>query len=294
MEHRGLGRTGLKVSALGFGGAPIGIPDYLSHDDRESAAFRRAAVAAIHDAVARGITYFDTASAYGDGRSERVFGEALEGRRDGVVLATKYPLRRETTAEQFAEGVRASLERLRTDRVDVLQLHGGYFDDAWADHILACGVLDWVDEAQARGLCRFRGITAETPSGGLERLLRSGRFDVLMIAYNLIYQSACNHQREPQGIIPFARSLGIGVTTMRPTTCGFLQKLLGRAFPGLDVGALTRLAIRFVLSTPEVDCCVVGMRTVEEVAANVALADDTEGHLDVAELHDRFSLESLR
>ncbi|HUT34140.1 MAG TPA: aldo/keto reductase [Planctomycetota bacterium] len=289
MEYRALGTTGLEVSCLGFGGAPMGIPDYLSHDDRDSDAFRSTGVAAVREAVARGVNYFDTAPGYGDGRSERIFGEALDGLRDRVVLASKYSFREGLTPEQRTDALRASLDRLRTDRVDVLQFHGGYFDDEFADRILASGVLDWVDEMRAKGLCRFRGITAEGPSGGLERLLRTGRFDVLMIAYNLIYQSTCNYADRPTGIIPFAKSLGIGVTTMRPTTCGFLQKLLGAAFPGLDTAGLTRLAIRFVLSTPEVDCCVVGMRTPAEVVANAALAEDAAGRLDIRWLHNRFA-----
>lgn len=289
MEYRTLGKTGLSVSALGFGGAPLGIPDYLSHEDRDGEAFRTTAIAAIRHAVALGVNYFDTAPGYGDGRSERVFGEALGGLRDRVVLATKYAFRDGLKPEQFSESVKATLDRLRTDRVDILQFHGGYFDDAYADRILASGVLDWVDEARAQGLCRFRGITAEGPSGGLERLLRTGRFDTLMIAYNLIYQSPCNCVNQPPtGIIPFARSLGMGVTTMRPTTCGFLPKLLRAEFPQLDAARLTRLAIRFVLSTPEVDCCVVGMRTPDEVAANVALAADPASRLDLEALHNRF------
>jgi len=287
MEYRTLGKTGLKVSRIGFGGAPIGICNYLSPEDRDSEEFRSHTVAAIREAVARGITYFDTAPAYGDGRSERLMGEALEGHRTQVALATKFAFHEGTCREDYTAGLRLSLERLRTDHVDILQLHGGFFDDKLGSRIIASGVLDWAEEMRREGLCRFRGITAEGPSGALERLLRTGRFDVLMIAYNLILQSPCNYLNHPTGIIPFARDLGIGVTTMRPTTCGFLQKLLGSAFPGLDTAKLTRLAIQFVLSTPEVDCVVVGMRTAEEVAANVALADDDAGRLDLRALHTR-------
>jgi len=289
MEYRALGKTGLKVSAIGFGGAPIGIPDYLSHEDRDSESFRSAAVAALREAAERGINYFDTAPGYGEGRSERLFGEALEDKREHVILATKYTFRDGKAPAQYTEGLEESLARLRTDHVDVLQFHGGFFHDDQADRILASGVLDWVDEMRSRGLCRFRGITAEGPSGALERLLRTGRFDVVSIAYNLIYQCTCDYQREPTGIIPLARSLGIGVTTIRPTTCGFLQKLLGSAFPRLDLATLTRLAIKFVLSTPEVDCCIVGMRTPREVAANVELAEDRGARVDLRALHDRFS-----
>jgi aryl-alcohol dehydrogenase-like predicted oxidoreductase len=288
MEVRALGRTGLKVSALGFGGAPIGIPDYLSHEDRDSPAFREEAMAALREAVARGVNYFDTAPGYGDGRSERLIGEALEGQRDRVLLATKYPFQEDVTPAQRTESLKRSLERLRTDYVDVLQLHGGIYDDALADRILASGVLDWADAMREQGLCRATGLTAEGPSGALERLLKTGRFEVIEIAYNLIYQAVCDYQREPRGLIPLAKSLGMGVTTMRPTTCGFLQRLLCAEFPEIAPDRVTRMAINFVLSTPEVDCVVVGMRRVSEVAANVALAEDAARRLDLRRLHDRF------
>jgi len=238
--------------------------------------------------VAGGINYFDTAPGYGDGRAERLLGEALMGQREKVLLATKYPFRPEQSADARTARLRESLARLRTEYVDVLQLHGGFFDDAMAEAILASGVLDWADAMRERGLCRHLGITAEGPSGALERLLRSGRFAVLGMAYNVIYQSVCDHQREPRGIIPLARSLGIGVTTIRPTTCGVLQKLIAAEFPEIDKDRLTALAIRFVLSTPEVECVVVGMRSAAEVAANVALAEDSAHHLDLRYLHDRF------
>lgn len=289
MEYRTLGRTGLKVSAIGFGGAPIGLQGYLSSEDRDSDAFQARAGAAIRAAVDGGINYFDTAPGYGNGRGERLLGAALEGQRDRVFLATKYPFDTAGSEDDWTTGVRSSLERLRTDYVDVLQLHGGVFDDALAERIIHSGVLDWADGLRARGLCRWTGITAEGPSGALERLLRTGRFDVLEMNYNLIYQAACDYQRAPRtGIIPLARSLGMGITTMRPTTCGFLQKLLAAEFPSMDTDRLTRLAIRFVLSTPEVNCVVVGMRSADEVAANLALADETAARLDLTGLHDRY------
>src|SRR5689334_24209351 len=90
MEYRTLGQTGLRVSAVGFGGAPVGIPDYLSREDRDSIVFRAGAIEAVGAAVECGINYFDTAPSYGDGRAERLLGEALDGARERVVLATKY------------------------------------------------------------------------------------------------------------------------------------------------------------------------------------------------------------
>ncbi len=290
MEYRTLGRTGLRVSRIGFGGAPAGIPKYLGDQDRDSEEVQNDVVAALREAVAQEINYFDVAPGYGEGRAERLYGRALEPCRDRIILATKYWIHDNGwTPAKGTEQLRESLDNLKTDRVDILQLHGLSIDDSLADRVLGGGVLEWADEMRAKGFCRFTGITAESPSGALERLLRTERFDTILVAYNLIYQCFCDYQRAPFGIIPLARTLGMGVATMRPTTSGFLQKLMHAEFPELDGNRLTRLAINFVLSTPEVDCAVVGMRTREEVIQNAALASDLGSRFDIRELHNRFS-----
>ena len=288
MERRTLGRTGLTVSRLGFGGAPAGLRRYLTADDRDAPAFRARVIEAIRLAAARGVTYFDTAPGYGDGLAEGIFGEALEGIRDGVVLATKFWFHEPWNTAAATARLQQSLDRLRTRAVDVLQLHGLAFDDARAAAIERAGVLDWLDEMRGRGFCRFRGITAEAPSGALERLLRTGRFDVGMFAYNFIYQAMCDYQREPFGIIPLARSLGMGVVTMRPLTSGFLQKLFAEEFSGIPLEHVNALALKFVLSTPEVDVAVAGMLSSGEVEANAALASDPTARLDLKDLHHRY------
>jgi len=142
---------------------------------------------------------------------------------------------------------------------------------------------------RARGLCRFRGLTAEFSNSAVERLIRTGRFDTLMTAYSLIYQGACDYQREPLGIIPLAKASGMGILTMRSATSGFLQKLLRQAFPALSPADITRLALNFVFSTPEVAVVLVGMTSPEEVVENCRLASDPSGRLDLKALHDRYS-----
>lgn len=288
MEYRELGQTGIRISRLGFGGAPIGIANYLGDEDRDSELFITQARDAIRAAVEKGITYFDTAPTYGEGRSELRLGEVLEGVRDRVVLATKYTFDPALTFEQRTDLLKESLQRLRTDRVDVLQLHGMWWEDADADAVLQSGMLDWADAMKARGLCRATGITSEGSSGALERLLHTRRFDMIEVASNVIYQGTCDHQREPHGVIPLARSLNMGVTTMRGPASGFLEKLLKTELPDIDTAQVTRMAIKFVLSTLEVDCCVVGMRHADEVAANAELASDTHDRLNLRVLHDRF------
>src|SRR5579884_82158 len=112
MQYRTLGRTGLQVSRLGFGGAPIGIPGYLSRENRDDPEVRRQALAAVREAMEWGVNYFDTAPSYGEGRSECLIGEAIAGRRDRVHLATKYTFVQGQGAAAHTRALLASLKRL--------------------------------------------------------------------------------------------------------------------------------------------------------------------------------------
>jgi aryl-alcohol dehydrogenase-like predicted oxidoreductase len=287
LPHRRLGRTGFDVSVIGFGGAVVGITDYLRSNDPHDDANTARAEAAITAAAAVGITYFDTAPGYGAGRSEELIGRTLEPVRDSIYLATKVGVHPGGTPDEWNASLAASLDRLKTDHVDVLQFHGNTWSDELAEWALETPT-EWLEEVKAKGLARAIGVTAEAPSGALERMLRTSRFDMLQIAYSVIYQDACDYQREPFGVIPLAKSLGLGVTTMRTTTSGVFQKLLHSEFPDLDSGRLSRLAIKFVLSTPEVDSALIGMSEPWEVEANAALAADETDRLDLRKLHDFF------
>lgn len=286
LRPRPLGTTGLSVSALGFGGAVIGIDGYLLDDDREDPQFLARAATAVRTAVQQGIMLFDTAPGYGAGRSESVMGQALEPYRDRITLATKVGVRPDQDATQWTESLRASLDRLRTRQVDLLQLHGGSWTDELAEWALG-EPADWLAQMRGDGLTRAVGFTAEVPSGGVERMLRSGRFQTLQMAYSLIYQGACDYQRDPFGPIPLAKSLGMGVLTMRTSTSGVLPRLLAADFPQLSIADISRLAIKFVLSTPEVDCALVGMSNPDEVLANCALAADENDRFDLEFIHNR-------
>jgi aryl-alcohol dehydrogenase-like predicted oxidoreductase len=166
---RVLGRSGVEVSDIGFGcwaiGGPVtmdGEPDgWGTADDEES-------VAAISRAFDLGVTFFDTADVYGAGHSEQVLGRALSGRRDDVVIATKFgytfdPDQRAITGEDASPGYihracRASLRRLGTDRIDLYQLHLGELPEAQAVEV--AGTLD---ELVADGLIRAYGWSTDDP-----------------------------------------------------------------------------------------------------------------------------------
>jgi hypothetical protein len=284
LPHKRLGATGMDVSVLAFGGAVIGIEGYLQPAGDTS---EDGIATALRTAVERGITLYDTAPGYGAGRSEELIGRTLEPYRDSIKISTKIGLRPDGDPGAWSDSVRSSLERLRTDHVDLLQVHGNTWTEENSGWLLGTP-LEWLESMRDQGLARAIGITAEAPSGALELLLRTRRFDVLQIAYSVIYQDPCDYQRAPFGVIPLARSLGMGVLTMRTTTSGVFQRLLHSEFPELDGTRLSRLAIKFVLSTPEVDCALVGMSHAAEVEENCALAADESDRLDLVKLHDFF------
>ena len=153
MEYRPLGATGLTVSALAFGGAPAGLTNYLSAYDPDVPAQADGVVAAVVRALELGITYFDTALGYGDGRSERIFGE---GRRragalgERMLLATKVPASKRAP-EDVVASAEASLRNLGVETVDVLQLHGGRWTDDEASRVLEGGALEALQALKRQG-----------------------------------------------------------------------------------------------------------------------------------------------
>jgi aryl-alcohol dehydrogenase-like predicted oxidoreductase len=279
MASRPFGRTGLQVTPIALGGYPFGGVNRAAGWDPFSPDGRRTAIATVHRAVERGITYVDTAASYGDGNSESIFGEALaqDGRRRKVTLATKCAWN--VSGAAVVESVERSLQRLRTDVVDVIQFHGGMFTEENVRHILDGGPLDAFRHVRAQGKVRFLGFTCEEPWTA-RPLIASGAFDVVQLRYNLIYQGAALHALNE------ARQQGMGVAVMRPMTSGILQRALRSLKPEWPEGEIYELALRFVLADSRVHVANTGMRWPHEVDQNVALAASfhpPEG-FDVADL----------
>lgn len=281
MRYRTLGRTGLQVSEIGFGGAPTGIAHYLERWNSAAAAERSSVVQAIRRGLDLGLSYLDTAPGYGDGLGEEIFGEAIAGRREEVVLATKTGAR---DPAGILESVERSLRRLGTDHVDVLQFHGGWYPAEDVEKILRQGGLETYQQLREQGKVRFLGFTAEGPSGGVSELIATDAFDVMQCRYNLLYQHPCDFINDA-GIIREARARNMGVVTMRTLTSGEFQRLMRHSFPRAAAGMdLNRFLLNFVLSNPLVDVALVGMRRPEEVEANNALSEGTAARLDLKAL----------
>jgi hypothetical protein len=290
MEYRQLGSTGLAVSAIAFGGAPAGLANYLSPYDPDDPAQAGQVVDAIVRALELGITYFDTALSYGNGRSERIYGAAR--RQAGslaqrMLLATKTPGSKRTYQE-IVESAETSLRNLGVETIDILQLHGSGWTDAQAAQILEQGGLDALRDLKRQGKARFIGFTAEIGSPGTYALIRSGAFDVLQIAYSVIYQDACNLMIKAGPIVE-AKERGLGVVTMRSLSSGVFQRLLAEQIAGIEqLVDPYAVALGFVLSNPYVDSAIVGMRTTQEVERNVDLVERHVHRLDLEALHQRY------
>lgn len=291
MEERVFGRTGARVSALGFGGAPAGLTNYLGRWEAAAETSRASVERAIRRALDAGVTYFDTAPGYGGGISEEIVGRALGPDRARVFLATKTSRANWAPAAIRAE-LEASLRRLGADHVDLLQFHGGWYTDGDAARILEEGGLETYERLRAEGKVRFLGFTAEGPNGVVERLIASGRFDAMMMCYNLCYQAAGGYRNRtlpPETALSLAKARGMAVVTMRTLTSGLLQRWLARVAPAaLDGVDWNGALLGYVLSHSHVDVALVGMRTVEEVERNVAVVASAAYRVDMAALHDGY------
>lgn len=196
MRHVTLGKTGLTVSALGFGGIPI---QRLSNDE---------AVAVIRASLDLGVTFIDTATGYSD--SQAKIGLALEGYpRDKVVLASKSG---NGTRTGILDDIQRGLEAMRTDYIDLYQLHGVSTTDKWEQCRAAGGALDGLLEARERGIIRHVGFSSHSLDTALE-LIEEPVFETIQFPFNLVTSEPAEE------LIPRARELNLGFIVMKPL-CG--------------------------------------------------------------------------
>lgn len=185
IPRRPLGHTGEKVSAIGLGGYHIG-----------KMARKRDAVSLVHAAIDAGITFMDNAWEYHDGRSERVMGKALEGRRDRVFLMTKLCTHGRGKKEAMRQ-LEQSLRRLRTDYLDLWQIHECVYDNDPERHFAAGGAIAALEQAKKEGKVRFVGFTGhKRPDIHLRMLAEDFPFDTCQLPLNCFDASFRSFERE--------------------------------------------------------------------------------------------------
>ena len=273
MQYGTLGKTGLNVSEIGYGGGRV----RPTHDET-------ALVNMIHYAIDHGINYLDTAPTYGGGYSETVIGKAIADRRDACIVATKTEA---FTPDGIATDVEGSLQRLNTDYIDVLQFHGGWFYAEQTAEILNGGGLEKYLKLKKEGTVRFIGFSADGPSSGTEQLIATGEFDMMQIHYNLMYQSTCDMFGR-RGVIPDAVAQEMGIVLMRSTTSNVFQNLMKHCFPNemadIDVDSFL---LNYSLSNPMVDVALMSLQSTHDVDWTNAVSDDVAARLDLRAIHGR-------
>ena len=283
MEYKTLGRTGATVSRLGFGGAPAGLTNYLGEYTPANTQQRKQVIEAIQLAVELGVTYFDTAPAYGNGESEVIFGEALAGLGDRVFIATKIV----PDAKNVRKSVESSLKRLKRDTLDLLQIHGSSYSHQQADaYFESGGMLEQMTKLKQEGLIQAIGFTTEDNNPAVYRFISSGHFDVIQLCYNLLFQHPAEFTR-PFGTMFEAEAREMGIVTMRTVTSGLFQRWVQWANSD-NTFDYTPSLLQFVLSNTLVDVALVGMRDIDIVQANVGICEYLSGRIDLNELHKKY------
>jgi aryl-alcohol dehydrogenase-like predicted oxidoreductase len=277
LDGRGWRISRLTLGTLQFGG------QRGAQDDQSS-------IRTVHAALDAGVTVIDTADSYGAGHSELVIGQALGHRRAGVLIATKFDLKPDIhpSRDTLRGFLTASLRRLRTDWIDLYQVH-----NIPAEAMLSSELFDHLAAFRAEGLVRAIGVTAGPGEGhGAECLMaaKDTRVESVQAAYNLLSQGLA------LVAFPYCASRGVAVFAREPLGQGLLTDALeddailrmGRrsrwTAEQLDRAVATvrsfdrvrstgesraELALRFALSNGNVASVVCGMRSVEEVASNL-------------------------
>lgn len=274
MKMNRLGASDISVSEIGLGCMSLGTEETK-------------AVSMIHQALDRGVNLLDTADLYDAGRNEELVGLAVQGRRDRVVIATKVGNRRgpgqegwvwDASKAYILSAVHESLRRLKTDYIDLYQLHGGTLEDSIGETIEA------FEELKRQGLIRHYGISSIRPNVVREYGGRSGIVSIMNPISIL-------DRRAEEDILPVAQAYGIGVIARGPVAGGLLSenKPADRDFldyraeeirqlradlqPLVHAGrSLSQLAIRFSLSEPAVAVAIPGASSPEQLEHNLGAA----------------------
>ena len=304
MEKRRLGRTGLKVSVLGYGaGAVGGLFTKGRSADQERAAAR---------AIEAGINYFDTAALYGNGESERNLGRVLNALKADVVVGTKVRLsaeHRADVAKAIAQGMDDSLRRMGRDHVDLFQLHNPLVAKDGGDNLAIDVALNEVapalEKLRKAGKTRFIGLSGVGETAALQRAIDSKLFDTIQVVYNALNPSAGGPM--PKGapgqdygrLLGRAKAADMGTIIIRALAGGALAGTAERHPLAMQVvdpigsapdfaadvarakeleplvregvaGSLTELAERFVIAHPAVSTMLVGYSTLDQLEAAIA------------------------
>src|SRR2546425_1333332 len=289
MKYRTLGKTGLKVSEVGFGAWAIGGNNYGNSygptDDQVS-------IAAVERAFELGCNFYDTADVYGHGHSEQLLGQALKGHRNEVILATKVggdfyhdPPRMNFNPDYLEFASAKSCERLQTDYIDLYQLHNPPIQ------LLKNGkTFEGLEKLKDSGRIRHYGVSIHDPQEGL-LWMKYGKLAAVQVVFNLLRQEAKNQ------LFQAAREQNVAIIAREPLSNGFLtgKFSIDSTFPSGDIRSnfprnylvgliraaqqlrllesktrtLAQASIRFALDHKDVSSVIPGAKTPQQTEENI-------------------------
>jgi aryl-alcohol dehydrogenase-like predicted oxidoreductase len=298
MRNRPLGKSGFDVSEIGFGAWAIGA-DWGDVDDEQS-------LRALHAAADAGVTFFDTADVYGDGRSERLIARFRKERREPIVVATKVGRRapqhvKEFTPENLSAWIDRSRKNLEVDRLDLVQLHCPPTDVFYRPEVFSA-----MDSFVEDGRIASYGVSVEKVEEGL-KAIEFPNVATVQIIYNIFRQRPAEH------FLIAARERNVGVIARVPLASGLLTGKfnrdtrfsatdhrnfnrhgesfdVGETFAGVDYetalaaveqlrslvpadSTMAQMALRWILMNDAISTVIPGAKTPEQAQGNAAAAD---------------------
>ena len=270
LEYRLLGRTGIRVSVVG-----IGSLGFLKANSSQDDVSRM-----LDHARAGGINLVDTAALYGGGRIDQLIGNAIHANRSQWVIISRSAKR---DPRDFADSLNQCLKNLRTDAIDIFQLHDVTSPQDYEATLQADGIYEIARQAKRDGKVRFIGISTHADAATVRRIILSGRYDVLTISYNVAWckrqhQDGEDIARTADELLPLAGMRRMGVTIMKPLGGG----VLCTPRPGLDGTEFSLPAVdllRFCIANPHVSAVTPGVQSIAQVDDAIA-AGQTGTQLD--------------
>ncbi len=269
MNYRDFGKTGEKISALGFG--CMRFPEYRKEE--KNFVDQDKVDEMITYAYENGVNYFDTAPGYCNRNSEAALGKAVKGFRDKILISTKCPMDNGMTPDNYRKKLESSLSKLDTDYVDFYHFWGinkGTFDNI----ILPGGLLEAAAKAKEEGLIRHISFSFHDRPEVIKYIVdtaeeRGVKLESMLCQYNLL-------DRSNEAMIRYVHDKGLGTVAMGPVGGGRLAaptdlyaKLTGKASI-----ATYELAFKFCLGNPSLNCALSGMQNLDMVQKNVKVASD--------------------
>ncbi|PLS01057.1 aldo/keto reductase [Neobacillus cucumis] len=309
MNYRLLGKTGLKVSEIGYGAWGIGNTGWLGAKDDES-------LKALHKSIDLGLNFIDTALGYGNGHSERLVGQVMRERQETIYVSTKIPPKNKIwpaqpgvpssetfTKEHIISCTEQSLQNLGVETIDVQQFH------VWSDEWVNQG--DWqeaIEQLKTQGKIKYFGVSINDhqPENAI-KLIETGLVDTVQVIYNIFDQSP------EDALLPACEKHNVGVIVRVPLDEGGLT---GRITPesqfeegdfrnnyfknerklevynrvqsiasdlNISVDEMAETALRYILSHPAVSTVIPGMRSIRNVERNCAIGDGKGLSLEAVE-----------